>query len=68
MIVILASRQDHSSIFGSTKILSPILAIVTEIGIVVIGGSIVSFSIFTGKSSCISYLGSLHEINAAVVA
>ena len=45
---------------------SPIFAIVTDTGNVVIGGSVNSPSILTGASSCISYLGILHALIAAV--
>ncbi len=68
VIVILASKQDHSSPFGSTMMWSPILPIVTETGIVVIGASDSCPSTFTGKSSFISHFGIFVERIAAVEA
>ena len=45
---------------------SPILAIVTDTGIVLIGGSEVCPSTRVGTSSCISHFGILQERIAAV--
>ena len=67
-MVILASIHSHSSELGSTSKCSPILAIVTDTGIVVIGGSEVCPSTRVGFSSFISHFGTLQVRIAATEA